>query len=107
MEIWPLLRRGLPWASRALAVAGAIFVVVRLREYAGQIDLSRFDTTTWMLVAGLVLCYSLANLMLAVAWWNLLSHSGGITSCRWAIRTYGVTQVAKYIPGNIFQFVGR
>lgn len=107
VAIWTILRRSLPWAGRALALVGVVFVVVRLRGYAGQIDLARFDTMIWVLVVGLAISYALANLMLAFAWWNLLSQFGGITSCRWALRTYGISQVAKYIPGNIFHLMGR
>jgi uncharacterized membrane protein YbhN (UPF0104 family) len=80
---------------------------VRLHDYAGQINFAHLNMVIWVIVAGFALSYALANLMLAFAWWNLLSQFGGIISCHWALRTYGISQVAKYIPGNIFHFVGR
>ena len=58
--------------------------------------------TTWVLVAVLALSYAAANLVLVLAWWSLLSQFGGSTWFRWALRTYGLSQIAKYAPGNIF-----
>jgi hypothetical protein len=45
--------------------------------------------------------------MLALAWWNLLRQFGTSVSIRWAIKTYGISQLAKYVPGNIFHLAGR
>ena len=45
--------------------------------------------------------------MLALAWWNLLAQFGASVSKRWAIKTYGISQLAKYVPGNIFHLAGR
>jgi hypothetical protein len=42
-----------------------------------------------------------------LAWWDLLEKFGVSVSRRWAIKTYGITQLAKYAPGNIFHLAGR
>jgi glycosyltransferase 2 family protein len=107
VKIWPLLRRNISWVGRVLAVVGIVFVVLRLRNYAGQIDIASITKMTWVLLAGFAVFFSMTNLLLALAWWKLLDKFGAITSCRWVLRTYGVSQIAKYIPGTIFQFVGR
>ncbi len=51
--------------------------------------------------------YCFANVFLVLAWQNILKHFGVRTSMRWAFQTYGISQIGKYIPGNIFHFAGR
>jgi glycosyltransferase 2 family protein len=102
-----ILKRALHWAGSALALLGIVFVALRLRDYGAGLDFSRFDTTKWSVVGGFALIYGLANLMLALAWWNLLEQFGVGASRRWAIKTYGISQLAKYVPGNIFHLAGR
>lgn len=102
-----LLKRALHWAGSALALLGIAFVALRLRDYGAELDFSRFDTGRWSVVAGFALIYGLANLMLSLAWWNLLEQFGASVSRRWAIKTYGISQLAKYVPGNIFHLAGR
>ena len=102
-----ILKRALHWAGSALALLGIVFVALRLRDYGAGLDFSRFDTTKWSAVVGFALIYGLANLMLALAWWNLLEQFSASVSRRWAIKTYGISQLAKYVPGNIFHLAGR
>lgn len=90
-----------------LAIAGIAFVVLRLRDQTTEIDFNRLDWTIWSAVVGLALIYGLANLLLALAWWNLLDQFGARASLRWAVKTYGFSQIAKYVPGNLFNLVGR
>ena len=103
----PSLQRWLRVAGGALAVAGVLFVVLRLRVYWGQIDLARLGAGAWVALFGLSLLYGLVNVLLGSAWGSLLEHSGAPVPRRWAIKTYGLSQIGKYIPGNIFQFAAR
>jgi hypothetical protein len=61
----------------------------------------------WSMVALFALIYGLANVMLALAWWNLLGYFGAKVTRHWSIRCYGITQLAKYVPGNIFHLASR
>jgi hypothetical protein len=99
--------RYLHWAGSALAAVGIVFVAIRLRDYGGQIGLKDFGRELWWVVGGCALVYGLSNAMLALAWWHLLGRFGTEPSRRWAIRTYGISQLAKYVPGNIFHLAGR
>lgn len=103
----PVLRRILPWVGRVLSVLGVIFVVLRLRDYGGQLDLASFGAAMWLLLSGLTLAFTAAKLMPAFAWWSLLRQFGGQTSCRWALETYGISQIAKYVPGNVLHLLSR
>jgi glycosyltransferase 2 family protein len=103
----PTLKRGLHGGGTLLAITGVVFVALRLHEQAAEIDFTRLDWMVWSAVAGLALVYGLANLLLALAWWNLLEQLGAPTSRRWAVKIYGISQIAKYVPGNIMHLAGR
>jgi len=59
------------------------------------------------LIAGAVI-YGAAGILLAVAW-RILLHGSGEDEVCWheSRRIYARTQIAKYIPGNVMQLVGR
>ena len=103
----PILKRSLHLGGSILAISGIIFVALRLYEYSSEISFARFDILMWLVVTALTLIYGLSNLMLASAWWCLLKKFGVAVSHRWAVRVYGISQISKYVPGNIFHLAGR
>ena len=90
-----------------MALIGVVFVFAKLYSYSTDINFAIFNARTWALIAFLALVYGLSNLMLAQAWHKLLQHLGVSVAAPWAICAFGVSQIAKYVPGNIFQLVGR
>jgi glycosyltransferase 2 family protein len=102
-----ILRRTLNWTGNALALLGIVFVAFRLHNYGNTIDLTRFNVILCAAIAGFAMIYGISNLMLAAAWWNLLEKFGTNVPHYWAIKTYGISQLAKYVPGNIFHLAGR
>ena len=102
-----ILKRILHWTGSILAVLGIVFVALRLRNYSAELDFSSFDTSMWSVCVGLALIYGLANLMLALAWRDLLGHFSVHVLRRSAIKIYGISQLARYVPGNIFHLAGR
>jgi uncharacterized membrane protein YbhN (UPF0104 family) len=102
------VKRYLSWAGMGLGVLGIVFIVIKLAQYNGQIDYSRLTLFDWLAFGGLALLYGVASWMLLPwAWNNLLKHYGISISLLWAIRTYGLSQLAKYVPGNIFHLASR
>lgn len=101
------LKSGLHWGGSALAIAGVVFVVLRLRDYGEQINFDRFGLPEWIILGSFTLVYSVSNLILPQAWRRLLSKFGAPVTYRWAVRVYGISQLAKYVPGNIFHLAGR
>jgi uncharacterized membrane protein YbhN (UPF0104 family) len=102
-----LVKRILYLSGSLLAAAGIVFVALKFNDYSSQIDFSRFDGFTLIIISCLAFIYGLANIFLALAWWNLLEHFGAAATKLWAIRTYGLTQLARYIPGNIMHLASR
>lgn len=103
----PTLKRALSWAGHLLAVAGVAFVGIRLFAQAGEIPVTRMDGRAWVVLAILSAVYGVSSLLLAFAWRDLLRQSGTQISGREAVRIYGVSQISRYVPGNIFHLAGR
>jgi uncharacterized membrane protein YbhN (UPF0104 family) len=101
------LKRWLHIIGGSLGLLGVVFVFMRLNTYMEQIDLTRFDTTAWSLIGLLALVYGAANVLLAQAWWHLLAFFNVEVERKWAVKAYGLSQLAKYVPGNIFHLAGR
>lgn len=90
-----------------LALVGVIFIIFRLQGYWKTAHLDTMSTSTWTFIASLALFYGISNFLLTLAWKEILKHCQILVSFKWAIRTYGISQLAKYIPGNIFHIAGR
>lgn len=99
-----------PWLRRAssvLGVLGLAFVAYRLFRYSGELSLPDFGAAKWAMAALLIVAYGAANLFLAVGWAELLKLFGADARLGWCVRTYAVSQIAKYLPGNVFHYAGR
>ncbi|ANT64128.1 hypothetical protein [Prosthecochloris sp. CIB 2401] len=103
----PFLKRFINGLGSALAIGGIVFAAMRLRDYSAELDLSRLDSWLFVAMGGLAIVYGSANFLLAEAWRQLLIQFGEYPSGKWAIRIYGISQIAKYLPGNIFHLAGR
>lgn len=101
------IKKYLNYFGTFLALAGVIFVILRLHKYWQGVDLKSISTLDWSGIALLSCCYAAANLFLAQAWRSILNSSGIEVKVRWAIYAYGTSQLAKYVPGNIFHIAGR
>ncbi|MCX6303942.1 MAG: hypothetical protein NT040_03150 [Bacteroidetes bacterium] len=95
------------WGGFVIGIAGVVFVVRKLSMYSNQIDFSGLTWLSLCSLTGLIAAYGLANIFQAMAWHDILQYMGVTTTKKWSIQTYGVAQIAKYVPGNIFQFAGR
>jgi len=99
------LKRLLHWLGNVMALFGVAFVVYRLSIYREQLDAFH----AWWLILGLVLLSAASGILLGGGWWFLLRRQlrAAAPSLPWAILAYGVSQLAKYLPGNIFHFASR
>lgn len=93
--------------GRLLGFVGVAVVGYQIVVGGATSTLSSFTSTGWILVFALSLTYGLANLLLAIAWRYVLTDLDIRTSPSWAVNVYAITQLAKYLPGNVFHFAGR
>lgn len=99
-------KRYFHWAGSGLSVLAVIFVIAKLRNYGGEIDTYSFTTIAFPIV-GLSVVYGFSNVLLAFAWKDLLRYFDESVGYCLAIKIYGESQLAKYVPGNVFHFLGR
>lgn len=90
-----------------LALISIVFVAFRVSKYWNQIPDDTFTIKLFMLVLVMGCGYGMANFILSAVWKILMTNFQQYISKRNATKIYGMTQLAKYVPGNIFQLVGR
>lgn len=90
-----------------LSVVALIFVYFRFKSYINNISLSYINTKNITLLIILIIIYFIFNNLLAGAWYKLLIFYKQNISFKTAKNIFGISQINKYIPGNIFQFAGR
>jgi uncharacterized membrane protein YbhN (UPF0104 family) len=100
-------RRVLNWVGLGLGFAGILFIILKFRDYGWKIDFTALPASTWFTLFFMALIYFGACFLLGFAWHNILLFLELRVRRVWSIRTYGVSQLAKYVPGNIFQFASR
>lgn len=103
----PTVKQVLHWAGSALAIVGIVFVIVKLRDDYLQLNVTLLARDVWLAVFGYSFIYGLTNFMLALAWFDLLRGLGINIRRLLAFKVYGLSQIAKYLPGNIFHLAGR
>lgn len=91
-----------------IVVLSLVFLANRLIQ-TGVWDLAKAHGPA--LLAGIVAAaagYGAASFLLSVAWVRIIRWCGqGDVPWTVGIALYGRTQIAKYLPGNVFHFVGR
>ncbi len=102
------IKRSLHWIGGGLGIGGILFVFQRLLnavEKIGSDRLLQIPVTGFFL---LIAVYAISNILLALAWREILLFLGETRIKRsQAIAIYALSQLAKYLPGNIFHLAGR
>ena len=91
-------------------ILGLIFVVSRLWSYRHSLGGELLKPLLLLNTLSFAVIYAISSLLLAFGWWLIIhSRRQYERPIRWetAWLIYGKTQIAKYIPGNIFHFAGR
>ncbi|WP_158783506.1 lysylphosphatidylglycerol synthase domain-containing protein [Pantoea sp. BAV 3049] len=97
----------LHYVGSFLAICGVVFVILKLNQYWHSVKLSDLGIATWLTILALSFCYGAANIFLVMAWRSILKFYHIPTKLNWTIYAYGISQLGKYVPGNIFHIAGR
>jgi hypothetical protein len=91
----------------AVLIATA-FLAVQVYTQRRQLLSMDLPPGIWWKVLALSIVHLAGLVMLAVAWGVCLRASGA-PSARWKaiLRVYGLANLLKYLPGNVFHFAGR
>jgi hypothetical protein len=92
-------------AAQALLLVGLVFVVLRLRTIWHDSDIS-VDQVGWVYVAGAVALAACAIVASSFVWLAILGRLGVATRSAWA-GIFLQAQIAKYVPGSLWQYAGR
>ena len=101
------IKQGLNYFGGLIALAGVIYLFFKLKPYAREIDFLQFSVSDWFYLCLLAVIYGAASVMLARSWWHLLIYFKINTLFNWAVKAYGLSQIGKYVPGNIFHLASR
>lgn len=100
-------KRYLSWAGSVLALGGVFFVGVRILASAETVDWRSWPDQAWGGLIVLALLYAAASFLVVVSWRCILAFLG-IKAGWWpALRVHAASQVARYLPGNVFHLAGR
>lgn len=88
-----------------LLLAGVVFIALRVRSlwHGNTADLAQVD---WLYVIGAFLAAAAGVLITGFIWLAILRRLGAKTR-RWWTAIFFQSQLAKYIPGTLWQYAGR
>lgn len=95
-------------AGRLLTAASLVFLLVVIGQRWNEIRAVSIAPNQWLVVAGCAVIYGLSLFLLAGAWHCLLASVGAPSpGLRRSIYAYATSQLAKFVPGNVFHILGR
>jgi hypothetical protein len=103
----PKLGKAIHYIGNFLSLCGVVFILFLINEYFGQLNLAIFDPIDCLLIIVIIVVYASSNLLLSHAWWQLTLYEDFNIEQRKATKIFGITQISKYIPGNIFHLASR
>jgi hypothetical protein len=96
------------WAGTLLVIISLIYVFNSLSALSEDIQILENDPKIISLILLISLIYGASQFLLSEAWLQILSVLGTNNLNRQTIyQIYGKTQLAKYLPGNVFHYAGR
>ncbi len=95
-------------AGTLLTLAAILFIGRLLWRYGSEVFAATLELNHLVLFAVGSVIYTITGILLAASWFRLLHLFGkpGV-SFQHSFKIYARSQIAKYIPGNIFQFAAR
>lgn len=102
------MRSYLSYIGGMVVLIGIYFIFHRFIGYFHEIKAK--ELMSWSLLAilsGLAMLYAMANILLVMAWKNILKIYKVDVSFTQAFKIYSSSQLAKYVPGNVFHLAGR
>ena len=98
------------WILRAgylVTVLTVIWVVYSLTRHDGLARLQTVGSEHAGLLGLLLVAYAGVSLLQALAWWQLMLKTAGRAPIGLSTGIFALTQLGKYLPGNVMHFVFR
>jgi hypothetical protein len=98
------IKRYLRW----MILGGTLFFLTKaFTDHWQEVAAIRIDTAGWITIFVAFLITLLAHIWAGLVWGWILQSFKQPVHYRWVLQVYLKTNVAKYIPGNIWHYYGR
>lgn len=94
------------WGGRFILLLALVFVAFEIQRHWNGISSWRPSASQLTLILALSVPYALSLLLLAEGWHRVVNLFGSEPRSR-TFASFCVTQVAKYLPGNVAHLIGR
>lgn len=105
---WTFLR---PWLTRALSLTVTILILLwilkPIKEQWPNVRGQILATSPIRFIAASLMFAAFLFLFRAVVWWQILAGFGHRLPVRAATRIWSISELARYLPGAIWQVIGR
>jgi uncharacterized membrane protein YbhN (UPF0104 family) len=89
-------------------LGGTLFFLGKaLKDHATEVTAIRINQTGWGILAIALTITLIAHIWSAWVWVKIFHHLQQSIPITWGIPVYLKTNIAKYIPGNVWHFYGR
>lgn len=103
-KILSLVKPYLRW----VILGGTLFFLAKaLKEHWREVAALRIDTAGWTMLFFAFSITLLAHTWAGLVWSWILKSFKQPVRCRWVLRVYLKTNIAKYLPGNVWHYYGR
>lgn len=102
-----LLSRIKPYLRWFVLGATIFFLVATLRDRAAEATEVRIAASGWIDLAIAFFVTLLAHIWSSWVWVQIFKTLGRSIPVQWGMRVYLKTNIAKYLPGNVWHFTGR
>ena len=105
-NIW--VKRVIIWLGYTILFACVGFLLLRIWEIRKSLSFESLGLETLVLIVLCGVSFAISQFLLSTAWRFLLMWWGvNDLKLSWCHSIYGRTQIAKYLPGNVFHFASR
>ncbi|MEM6501512.1 MAG: YbhN family protein [Cyanobacteria bacterium P01_C01_bin.89] len=102
-----LLKTLKPFLRWVILGAVVVFLIKTIGDRAADVAELSFTGTTWIWLGGALIVTSLAHLWSGWVWRWILREFGQPAPLIPVMQVYLKTNIAKYLPGNVWHFYGR
>ena len=103
-KIWSYLKPYLRWAI----LGGTLFFLLQaFINHWREVAAIQIDAAGWTKLAIALVITLLAHIWAGLVWGKILQSFQQPVQLSWALLVYLKTNVAKYLPGNVWHFYGR
>jgi uncharacterized membrane protein YbhN (UPF0104 family) len=103
-KIWSSIKPYLRW----VILGGTLFFLLKaFKDHSSEVAAIRIDAAGWLTLFAAFSITLLAHIWAGFVWGWILQSFKQPVQYRWVLEVYLKTNVAKYLPGNVWHYYGR